>query len=190
MQGRALLLLALLPGCKLGSGTETPGNHPPIAVLPASYGENAHPPAKECKFDEELTASIAKTIPGGTLNGSADTQLKVIVTRVQGAEPSWQGEMSVIIEGELSGAEPRKFRLKRASPPGVAGGQRGVCNGLKRIASELAEDLADWVTEDDAQGKSAKRAPTEANEASASQPSESADPSEGRNVALDEILEE
>lgn len=188
MQGRALLLIALLSGCKLGKGTEAPGSHPPIAVLPASYGENARPPAKECKFDSELTSAIVDTVPGAKADGSADAQLKVVITRVQGADPSWQGEMSVIVEGELSGAETRKFRFKRGSPPGVTGGMRGVCKGLEKLAGLVAEDIAEWVTEPTDGGRSNSNAPTEAHEDQSIQP-QTADESEARNVELDEILE-
>lgn len=189
MQGRALLLIALLSGCKLGKGTETPGNHPPIAVLPASYGENARPPAKECKFDSELTSAMVKTIPGAKADGSADAQLKVVITRVQGADPGWQGEMSVIVEGELSGAQTRKFRFKRGSPPGVTGGMRGVCKGLEKLANAIAEDIADWVTEPTEDGRPSSNAPTEAHEEQSIQPQTGPEASEGRNVELDEILE-
>lgn len=189
MQLRWLLSIVLLAGCNTPKATEQPtGNAPAIALLPASYGENARPPAKECKFDQALTRSIAKTVPGAKTESSADDQMKVVITRVQGADPNWQGDISVIVEGELSGAESRKFRFKRGAPPGVTGGMRGVCKGLETVADLLAEDIADWVVSAPASGGTRSGSPTEANEESSMAPEIA--PTEGRDVDLDEIVDE
>lgn len=184
MRIRGLLPLALLVGCT-PKGTEQPGgDHPAISVLPISYGENARPPAGECKFDQALQRAITKNVPGAKANGSADREMKVIVTRVQGADPGWQGDISVIIEGEVSGAEPRKFRFKEGAPPGVMGGTRGVCKGLENVAQLLAEDLADWVVSAPADSRRSG-SPTEANEESSMAPESPTN--EGRDVDLDEL---
>lgn len=193
MHSRVFLIVALIGGCKLAKDTDHPAGKE-IAIAPAAYGENARPPDKSCKFDQELTESIADAIPGGGVDSGATDRLTVTITRVQGAEVGWQGDINVIVEGQLSGVETRSFRFKRGAPPGIMGGKRGVCTGLKNVADILADDIAAWVAageEKESQTATASSdAPSERHEENALREETPPPTSEARDVALDEFLEE
>jgi len=187
---RLLPCLVLFASCKVFQDTEPPAaKGQSISLAQASYGPNARPPAKECEFESELTEAIAKSVPGAKVESSADQQMSVTITRVQGADPSWQGEISVIVEGELAGTETRRFRFKRGAPGGVTGGMRGVCKGLENVAKLLADDIAEWVAAPQDDDEPTSSAPAEHHEESSVRAEETPETSEARNVAMDEILE-
>jgi hypothetical protein len=146
-----LVLLALLTGCDKGKTTE-PGSAE-LAVVPPTYGKNANIGEKaqhKCKFDRELGRAVAESVPGAAVtSGGGAKVLTLEITRVTGADPTWEGEMSVIVEGTLEkdGGEIGKFRLKRRAVGGITGGMKAVCTGLDDIAEQMAEDIAHWVTD-------------------------------------------
>ena len=122
-----------------------------LAVVPLAYGPNSNVSreAREtCKFDDDLGREIAEAIPGAGIDASAgaDSRLVLEVTRITGAEATWEGRISVIVEGKLEkSGETYSVRLKRSSLGGVSGGMGAVCRGLDKIAKEMALDLADFV---------------------------------------------
>lgn len=192
MHRRSLLAIVLLVGCKPDRGSEVPAID--LVVAPATYGENAHPPDKECKFDSELTTEITRAIPGAKTGATSSNELSVVVTRVQGAEPGWQGDITVNAEAKLSGAEPRTARFRQSVAPGVLGGKKGVCDGLERVARVLAEDIAEWVTAssgEEGEGETPKRrkGPSEKHEARATSKPGGSSSNDARDIPIDDIVE-
>ena len=116
--------------------------------MPVTYGENSNAPdatREKCEFDEELTEAVAEAASEAKVG--KDRILTLKITRMRGAEPAWEGEISVIVEGELEhdGTMVGNFRVQRRALGGVGGGMPGVCKGLEDIAEEMAQDIATWL---------------------------------------------
>ena len=144
------VLLALL-ACDKGKGSAERAKDG-LAVVPPAYGSNANVSTEareKCKFDDDLAAEVTAAIPGSGVEASAavDKRLLLEITRITGAEATWEGRISVIVEGTLEshGETVGSFRLKRSSLGGVAGGMGAVCRGLDKIAEDMAFDIADFV---------------------------------------------
>jgi len=122
-----------------------------LAVVPVAYGPNSNVSTEareKCKFDDDLGDELVQAIPGAGIDSSAGADKRLIaeVTRIQGAEATWEGRISVIVEGKLEqGGETYSFRVKRSSLGGVSGGMGAICRGLDNIAQEMALDIADFV---------------------------------------------
>lgn len=149
MRAAVVLLVVLgLGGCKSSQKTQPPGGGA-FSVEPASYGANANAPeevVKKCEFEQELARSLAET-GGGSVGGTGDRVLGMTIVRMQGTDPQWQGERTVIVEGELvdDGMVAGTFRIKRGARGGVLSGMMSVCQGLDTIAEDMAEDIVSWM---------------------------------------------
>jgi hypothetical protein len=144
----AAAMLALAGEC---GGTKTPGNVE-VSVDAPEYTKDSHAPVHvrdKCKFDQELASQIAKATPNADVAGGAGKRLSLKIIHVRGADPSAEGEISVIVEGELldGGAQIGTFKLRRSALHGVMGGMGGVCRGLDDIAVIMAEDIAAFIDE-------------------------------------------
>jgi hypothetical protein len=142
-----LFIAVLVAACDKDGGSKGPVDAGGLRVMPATYAEhsNASEEARaKCKFDSELTDEVAEVASEAKV-GKGILSLKI--TRMRGAEPAWEGEISVIVEGELEqdGTMIGNFRLQRRALGGVGGGMAGVCNGLEDIAEEMAHDIATWL---------------------------------------------
>ncbi len=136
-------------GCKESKGTQAPGNPVNVAVQAVSYAEHANAPSevvKKCKFHEALIDAVVEQTPGASKTGG-DTTLTMEVVSMRGADPEWQGDISVIVRGELDGGGVTMgtFRVKRTARGGVMGGMGAVCRGLEDIAEQMGEDIAAWL---------------------------------------------
>lgn len=116
-----------------------------VSVALAEFSANAHVPAdaqKKCKVDQALSDAVAKEV-GGTVGGSASKSILLTIVRVSGAEVSWQGDITIIAEGEVAdGGDTKPFRFSESAKPGVMGGMGGVCKGLNAAARLIGEDIA------------------------------------------------
>ncbi len=142
-----LFTIALAFGCDKG-GSTPPAEGGGVRVVAATYGPHSNASAeaqKKCEFDDELTQAVAATAAG--VKDGEGKILTMSITRMRGAEPAWEGEISVIVEGELDahGETIGSFRLQRRALGGVGGGMAGVCKGLDDIAEHMAEDIAAWL---------------------------------------------
>ena len=155
---RSLFIVALcalgsaLLGCDKDKGSTAAPAKDGVAIVPPTYGATSNVSAEareKCKFDDDLGDELVEAIPGSGLSTSAaaDKRLIVEITRITGAEATWEGAISVILEGTLEshGETVGSFRLKRSSLGGVAGGMGAVCRGLDKLAEETALDIADFV---------------------------------------------
>lgn len=138
----------LVAACDKGGKSSGPVDAGGLRIMPVTYAEHSNAPAetqKKCKFDDELAEAVAE-VAAETKAGKGRV-LTLKVTRMRGAEPSWEGEISVIVEGELEhdGTMVGNFRVQRRALGGVGGGMPGVCNGLEDIAEEIAHDIALWL---------------------------------------------
>jgi hypothetical protein len=144
------VLLTALGACDKDKGSAERAKDG-LAVVPLAYGANSNvsrEAREKCKFDDDLGDEIVEAIPGSGIEASAgaDTRLVLEVTRIQGAEATWEGRISVIVEGTLEkNGETYRLRVKRSSLGGVSGGMGAVCRGLDKIAQEMALDVADFV---------------------------------------------
>lgn len=144
-----LVVLALVACDKKGSTERAKDG---LAVVPIAYGPNSNvsnEAREKCKFDDDLGADVTAAIPGSGIDASAavDKRLLLEITRITGAEATWEGRISVIVEGKLEshGETVGSFRLKRSSLGGVSGGMGAVCRGLDKIAEDMSYDIADFV---------------------------------------------
>ena len=155
MRRIALATLCLL-ACK---GTTPPGGSGPpggVVVYHATYDTHSDtPPAikDKCKFHENLATAVAGATPGATVStGSSTLVLSLVVVTMRGVEPTWEGDTSVIVRGELrdGGTMTGSFRIKHSASPGVVGGPAGRCQALDDIAQYMAEDIAPWLSKPEA----------------------------------------
>jgi hypothetical protein len=129
-------------------GTTAPSASGGYRIVPASYGEHSNVSAearKKCGFDDELTTEVSEAI--AQRSDGKGRVLTMVITRIRGAEPAWEGEISVIVEGTLEhdGEELGNFRVQRRDLGGVGGGMPGVCRGLDSIAKTIASDINTWL---------------------------------------------
>ncbi len=148
---RWLLAAAILGLAGQCGSTKNPGQAE-VSVDTPEYTNDAHAPAdvrQKCKFERELASQIEKTSPKAAVGGTAGKRLTLKIIHMRGADPSSDGEISVIVEGVLldGGNEIGTFKLRRTSLPGVMGGMGGVCRGLDDIAAIMAEDIAAFLEE-------------------------------------------
>lgn len=134
-----------------GGGGSAPPEAGAIAVAPASFGDNAHVSAdvqKKCEVDETISKRVAEAV-GGSVGTGSDKEVHLTIVRVSGAELGWQGDIKVILEGELMehGMSTRTFRFTQGHPPGVLGGMGGICSGIDHAARLLGEDIDAWLSE-------------------------------------------
>lgn len=134
------------PACD--KGTIAPSEAGGYRIAPATYGVNSNvsPEAqKKCRFDSELTAAVAEA--ASEAKPGDGRGLTLVITRIRGAEPAWEGEIIAIVEGELEahGDVIGNFRVQRRGLGGVSGGMRGVCRGLDTIAADIAADIGAWL---------------------------------------------
>jgi hypothetical protein len=150
---RSLCIVALLAlvACDKGRGS-TERAKDGLAVVPPVYGPNSNVSSEareKCMFDDDLGEEVVAAIPGSGVDASAaaDKRLLLEVTRITGAEATWEGRISVIVEGKLekNSEVVGSFRLKRSALGGVAGGMGAVCRGLDKIAEDMAFDIAEFV---------------------------------------------
>jgi hypothetical protein len=132
-------------------GTKNPGNAE-VSVDPPDYTKDSHAPAEvrqKCRFEHELAAEIAKASPKAAVGGTGGKRLTMKIIHMRGADPSSEGDISVIVEGELidGGATIGSFKLRREARPGVMGGMGGICRGLDEIAAIMAADIAYFIDE-------------------------------------------
>ncbi len=147
---RNILVVIGLVACG-PSKKSTPPGEVELAVQSATYGNNAQVSAavvNKCKFEQVLAQKTAEAIPKAGVGTKGPTKtLALEIVRMKGADPSWQGDISVIVRGTLADAgEPvGTFRLRRSAVGGVVGGMRGVCMGLEEVAETMGEDISAWV---------------------------------------------
>jgi hypothetical protein len=132
-------------------GTKNPGNAE-VSVDTPEYTADSHAPPEvsgKCKFEHELASQITKASPKAAIGGTAGKRLTLKIIHVRGADETSDGEISVIVEGELldGGNAIGSFKLRRAAMHGVMGGMGGVCRGLDDIAAIMAEDIAIFIDE-------------------------------------------
>jgi hypothetical protein len=142
----AVVVLAFAGG---QCGTTPPGKAE-VSVSPPEYTEDAHAPPevrKKCQFDKELAQEIAKASPKAAVGGTGGKTLSMKVIHMRGADPTYGGEISVVVEGELIelGSPIGSFKARYTALPGVMGGMGGICRGLDTIASFMAEDIAVFI---------------------------------------------
>ena len=144
----AAAILGLAGEC---GSTKNPGQAE-VSVDTPEYTQDSHAPAEvrtKCKFAHQLASQIEKTSPKAAVGGTASKRLSMKIIHVRGADPTSDGEISVIVEGVLldGGAEIGSFKLRRTALPGVMGGMGGICRGLDDIAAIMAEDIAGFIDE-------------------------------------------
>ena len=103
----AFALALLVVACKPGKGSKKPGEQQvDVKVQPASYDPDVKVDpalAKRCKFDQNVAKVVVDETPGATFTpeGGSGKVLNMKIVSMRGMDPAWQGERSVIIEGEL-----------------------------------------------------------------------------------------
>lgn len=137
--------------CSAGGGKSGPPKAGAVMVAPAEFGENAHVAAdvqKKCEVDQTVSKRVAEAV-GGSVGTGSDKEIHLKIIRVSGAELGWQGDIQVIVEGELMehGMSTRTFRFTQGHPPGVLGGMGGICSGIDHAARQLGEDVQDWLSQ-------------------------------------------
>jgi hypothetical protein len=130
-------------------GTTNPGNAE-ISVDTPEYTSDSHAPPDvvgKCRFEHELASAIAKASPKSAVGGTGSKRLAMKIIHMRGADPTSDGEISVIVEGELldGGTAIGSFKVRRTALPGVMGGMGAVCRGLDDIAAIMAEDIAIFI---------------------------------------------
>lgn len=152
MRHTAVLLTAIFLGaCTPAKKSTPPGAQIDVAVQKATYSDTAHASKEvvgKCKFELELATQVVEAIPGARVAESGNGKtLALEIVRMKGADPAWQGDISVIVRGTLAedGTTIGTFRLKRAAVGGVLGGMRGVCKGLGGVAEMMGEDISTWI---------------------------------------------
>lgn len=151
-----LAAVAGLAACKDPPPPNVPGSARGYTIEPTVYGEGAEMSADvkaACGFDGLLTQSVTDEIAErgtGERTGEGKT-LKLTIARVQGAEPDWEGDVRILVDGALhspggdDGDEKHEFSAHGHAPAGLGSGMRGVCRGLDEIAGELAVHIVDWM---------------------------------------------
>jgi hypothetical protein len=143
----AAAMLGLAGEC---GGTKTPAGDAELSVDTPEYTDDAHAPGdvrKKCKFEHDLASNVAEMTPKADVGGMAAKRLSMKIIHMRGADPSYGGAISVIVEGELTdgGTQVGTFKVRREAMPGVLGGMSGICRGLDDIAVIMAEDIADFI---------------------------------------------
>lgn len=155
MRSAAIALLVALGalGCRSRIPPTEAGGY---RIAPATYGASSNVSAeaqKKCRFENKLTTEVAEAAKGAKPGDGRG--LTLVVSRIRGAEAAWEGEILVIVEGELEahGDVIGSFRAQRRGLGGVSGGMRGVCRGLDNIAEDLAADIGAWLSDPEMDSK-------------------------------------
>ncbi|MEM6989262.1 MAG: hypothetical protein AAF721_02155 [Myxococcota bacterium] len=143
-------LLAAL-SCK---GTNAPtASGPPldVTIVHASYDAHSDTPnviKEKCKFHEQVAKAVHAGTPGSSIStGPSTLVLSMVIVTMRGVDPTWEGDSSVIVRGELrdGGTLRGSFRVRYSAEPGVLGGMAGRCQALDDIASFMADDIVPWL---------------------------------------------
>jgi len=148
-----LLLVSVALGACKPTASNAPGKKLDVTVMRASYADDSDAPGEvvfKCKFEEKVAEAVVENTPGSSLSsgGGSAKVLSLEIVSMRGADPSWQGERSVIVRGRLEdgGVAIGTFRIKRASEPGqLMGGMMGVCSSLDDVAEMMGESISDWL---------------------------------------------